>query len=122
MTLIRNAAVREELIEVIGRPIFKQKLPSQSAADEMIRIYDSLTRDVITAAADAVPLKCSDPADQKFLELAWQVPGVFLITKDKQLLKLARRAIRLGEIVGDSGTPTPRLSICHPSQAPWRPL
>ncbi|MES2932489.1 MAG: putative toxin-antitoxin system toxin component, PIN family [Pseudomonadota bacterium] len=40
--------------------------------------------------------KCSDSDDQKFLELARDAEASILITKDKALLKLARRIGKLG--------------------------
>jgi putative PIN family toxin of toxin-antitoxin system len=39
---------------------------------------------------------CSDPDDQKFLELARDAGAQALITKDKALLKLAKRTARAG--------------------------
>lgn len=39
---------------------------------------------------------CSDPDDQKFLELARDAQAGVLITKDKALLKLARKTAQLG--------------------------
>jgi putative PIN family toxin of toxin-antitoxin system len=42
-----------------------------------------------------VPI-CSDPDDQKFLELARDSRASTLITKDKALLKLAKRTARAG--------------------------
>jgi len=39
---------------------------------------------------------CSDPDDQKFLELARDAEAQTLITKDKALLKLAKRTARVG--------------------------
>lgn len=39
---------------------------------------------------------CSDKADQKFLEIARDAQAEVLITKDKALLKLARRLAREG--------------------------
>lgn len=39
---------------------------------------------------------CSDPDDQKFLELAHESNAEMLITKDKALLKLARKTARAG--------------------------
>lgn len=39
---------------------------------------------------------CSDPDDQKFLELARDANAATLITKDKALLKLAKRTARSG--------------------------
>lgn len=39
---------------------------------------------------------CRDPDDQKFLELARDARATVLITKDKALLKLARRTAKAG--------------------------
>ncbi|MGV3743192.1 MAG: putative toxin-antitoxin system toxin component, PIN family [Burkholderiaceae bacterium] len=39
---------------------------------------------------------CKDKEDQKFVELAWQAKAGTLITKDKALLKLAKRLSRKG--------------------------
>ncbi|RZI42504.1 putative toxin-antitoxin system toxin component, PIN family [Herbaspirillum sp. HC18] len=39
---------------------------------------------------------CSDPDDQKFLELARDADALVLVTKDKALLKLARKTSRAG--------------------------
>lgn len=39
---------------------------------------------------------CEDPDDQKFLELAWQARASHLVTRDKALLKLARRVAQSG--------------------------
>jgi putative PIN family toxin of toxin-antitoxin system len=66
----------------------------QSAVD-----FDALIRCVpLTPAADsAVKLPiCKDPDDQKFLEVARDMRADALITKDKALLKLARRTMRAG--------------------------
>jgi putative PIN family toxin of toxin-antitoxin system len=50
-----------------------------------------------TAADDAAQLPiCSDPDDQKFLELARDAGAEVLITKDKALLKLAKKTARAG--------------------------
>ena len=47
------------------------------------------------AAASATPLPvCSDRDDQKFLELARDAQAAALVTKDKALLKLARRTAK----------------------------
>lgn len=39
---------------------------------------------------------CTDPDDQKFLEIARDADAEMLITKDKALLKLAKRTARAG--------------------------
>ena len=69
---------------------------------------DDGTRQVATAEFDrliqmssaptgAAPLPvCSDRDDQKFLELARDAQACVLVTKDKALLKLARRTAKAG--------------------------
>ena len=39
---------------------------------------------------------CRDPDDQKFIELAYYAQASCLISKDKALLKLARKTVRSG--------------------------
>lgn len=48
-----------------------------------------------TLAKVRLPL-CSDPDDQKFLELARDAQAAVLITKDKALLKLGRKTANAG--------------------------
>ncbi|TFW25595.1 putative toxin-antitoxin system toxin component, PIN family [Duganella callida] len=58
--------------------------------------FDQLIK-VVAPPASGVRLPvCSDKDDQKFLELARDGQADALITKDKQLLKLARRLAREG--------------------------
>jgi uncharacterized protein len=45
--------------------------------------------------ADKLP-QCRDPDDQKFLQLAADAGAWALVSKDRDLLKLARRSARLG--------------------------
>jgi hypothetical protein len=45
--------------------------------------------------AGAARLACSDPDDQKFIDLAISLRAHTLVTRDKALLKLARRAASL---------------------------
>jgi predicted nucleic acid-binding protein len=42
------------------------------------------------------PLRCTDPDDQKFLDLALQLGRCTLLSRDRAVLKLARRAAPLG--------------------------
>ena len=46
------------------------------------------------ARAVALP-RCSDPDDQKFMELARNARADWLITKDKALLKLGRKTMQV---------------------------
>lgn len=49
---------------------------------------------VVTARPPALslPLRCTDPDDQMFIDLAIQLGGATLLSRDRALLKLARRA------------------------------
>lgn len=59
--------------------------------------FDSLIEVAVDLRIDVPPLPvCKDPDDQKFLELAASSGAGYLITKDKALLKLARRTRKLG--------------------------
>ena len=42
------------------------------------------------------PLRCTDPDDQVFIDVALAVGARWLLTRDRALLKLARRALPLG--------------------------
>jgi predicted nucleic acid-binding protein len=42
------------------------------------------------------PLRCTDPDDQKFLDLALQLGRCTLLSRDRAVLRLARRAAPLG--------------------------
>lgn len=58
--------------------------------------FDALIA-VVDAAAKPVRLPvCTDKDDQKFLEIARDAGANFLITKDKALLKLARKTAQAG--------------------------
>lgn len=48
------------------------------------------------APVSAGPLRCSDPDDQIFIDLALVARARWLLTRDRALLKLARRAAPLG--------------------------
>ncbi len=65
-----------------------------------MRAFDDLHRFTATGggpreALDALP-QCRDPDDQKFMELAMEAGADALLSKDKDLLKLARRNRRAG--------------------------
>jgi putative PIN family toxin of toxin-antitoxin system len=58
--------------------------------------FDKLIKVVAPPVSSIVLPVCSDKADQKFLEIARDAGAEVLITKDKALLKLARRLAREG--------------------------
>jgi putative PIN family toxin of toxin-antitoxin system len=69
--------------------------------DEDSRLAAAARFDALIAlvAPDSKPIRlpvCSDRDDQKFLELARDAGAAILITKDKALLKLARKTLQGG--------------------------
>ena len=76
----------------------KMQLSTESQAailqefDQLIRLID-LPAEPSATNTIKLPL-CKDRDDQKFLELAYTSQADTLITKDKALLKLARKTIR----------------------------
>ena len=47
----------------------------------------------------AARLRCTDPDDQAFIDLALALPAKWLVTRDKAVLKLARRAAPRGVLI-----------------------
>jgi putative PIN family toxin of toxin-antitoxin system len=70
----------------------------QDARTRVAAEFDALIECLPPAATgSAAPLPvCSDPDDQKFLELTRDARAEILITKDKALLKLAKKTARAG--------------------------
>lgn len=86
-----DAACEEELVRVLAYPLGRTVLDAAAQAAALAEC-----RRVARAAAGA-PLACrlppcSDPEDQKFLELARDCRADLLVTKDRALLVLARHA------------------------------
>ncbi len=68
---------------------------TRSAADFDAAISLLGAEELLVQADTRLPI-CRDPDDQKFLELARDADAAVLITKDKALLKLARKNARAG--------------------------
>lgn len=104
----------EELRRVLAYPQFALEAAAQAA---LLSRYASMTERMPLDGADGADLpRCTDPDDQKFLELAWHAGAYCLVTKDKALLKLARRLARMGgfAIVLPAGFVLPSLSGVAP--------
>ncbi|MBI4987864.1 MAG: putative toxin-antitoxin system toxin component, PIN family [Rhodocyclales bacterium] len=90
-----NAACRDELAHVLSYPQFK--IPEHEAR-RILDEYTALAQPCDAATGETLPPlpQCRDPDDQKFLELARAAKADLLVTKDKALLALAKKAGRLG--------------------------
>jgi uncharacterized protein len=92
---VTTRAMRDELEHVLTRERFAARQPDTGA------VWSAWTRwaSMVEAAADASPacqLRCTDPDDQKFIDLALQISATTLLSRDRAVLKLARRARALG--------------------------
>ncbi|MCC2972625.1 putative toxin-antitoxin system toxin component, PIN family [Massilia sp. IC2-476] len=93
LVAVTRADCRDEYLAVLKYP----HLPlDEGSREQAIARFDALLR-VIAPSAKHVRLPvCTDRDDQKFLEIARDAEAEVLITKDKALLKLARRTAREG--------------------------
>ena len=88
---LRSGPQVDELSDVLGRPGFGL---SNEQRCSILRLWDRLAMPV--ERVFAAPLACTDPSDQMFLDLAHTARADWLVTKDRALLKLARRARAIG--------------------------
>ncbi len=105
-----HAALRERRVEAVTRtdcrtewlkvleykhlPLDEESRPCAIA--EFDALIMPVEGEAMGARSDVLLPLCSDPDDQKFLELARDSGAQLLITKDKALLKLAKRMARAG--------------------------
>jgi len=91
----RSAATDAELNEVLGRPQFAARLAAaQTSVNACAAGWFDLAAPV--GRIFAAPWHCTDPRDQKFLDLASSVRADLLVSKDKAVLKVDRRSRRDG--------------------------
>jgi len=96
VTVLGSADCRAELQHVLAYPRFGLDIASQERA---LAWFDTHA-EILDAPPACPPLpRCSDPDDQKFLELAWAGEADVLVTKDKALLELARRVAKVGRLL-----------------------
>ena len=92
---LRTAATDAELLDVLGRPVCERRLAARAMQPgSLLAQWRDLAQ--LVDKVFAAPWRCTDPHDQKFLDLAVSARAQLLVTKDKALLKLARRARRDG--------------------------
>jgi putative PIN family toxin of toxin-antitoxin system len=92
---VRSQATDAEFAEVLYRPELFSIAPERQAALLDAWQLQALPVDAIQSA----PWVCRDPLDQKFLDLAVSAEATWLITRDRDLLKLARKARRQGLVI-----------------------
>jgi predicted nucleic acid-binding protein len=99
---IATAAMREELTHVLGRGALDQWQPNLTSllADWARHCTETFAPE---PAGPATRFRCTDPDDQKFIDLAVARAPCLLLSRDRAVLKLARR---LREVGVDVVTPT----------------
>lgn len=90
-------AMREELARVLAYPQIARRLVARSlpAADVLVAFDQRIHTE---SAASRAPCVCKDADDQKFIDLAVAHRAV-LVSKDDQVLRMARRLAPLGVLV-----------------------
>jgi predicted nucleic acid-binding protein len=92
---IASARMRAELAHVAARP----PLAARGAAAD--RLLEAVERHAGAPCSEPAPcrLVCTDADDQVFIDLALAHGARWLLTRDKALLKLARKARPLGTTI-----------------------
>jgi predicted nucleic acid-binding protein len=92
---IASRAMRDELAHVLDRGVVDAWEPDRLA---LWATWDQLVRPMepTALAGDAIRLRCTDRDDQKFIDLALAHRARWLLTRDRAVLKLGRRARKLG--------------------------
>jgi putative PIN family toxin of toxin-antitoxin system len=91
---VRSVETDAELEDVLVRPRFGLDEVARRAILEQWQSHSTRVE-----VAGAAPIRCADPHDQKFLDLALATRASALFTKDKELLATATHAMRYGLIV-----------------------
>lgn len=107
-----TSAMRDELVRVLAYPHIALRL--QRRACQVGALLQTFDRQVTTVPmAPRASCVCKDPDDQKFIDLAVEHRAC-LLSKDSQVLRMARRLERLGVTVArtwgevhEAGRPVP---------------
>ncbi|MBU3600114.1 putative toxin-antitoxin system toxin component, PIN family [Polynucleobacter sp. 30F-ANTBAC] len=81
----------EELADVISRPQFSLDAKKQAEVNLQWQAWSRLVQE---SDLQTAPWKCKDRDDQVFINLAFSFRPSTLISKDKMVLKIAKRAIK----------------------------
>lgn len=96
MQWLACAAMRDELERTLA---YRSLAKWQPDSERVLASFDAHA--VLLPAPPPAPLslRCSDPDDQVFLDLALAHRAGWLLTHDRALLRLARRARALGTVI-----------------------
>ena len=102
---VATAAMRDEFAEVLRRGLAEERNADPAALLAAWDVHAEMRAEPAQLPA-SVPLNCSDTDDQKFLDLAHAAGAAWLLSRDRAVLRLARRAAQFG------------LGICVPERWP----
>ncbi|MEJ6008273.1 PIN domain-containing protein, partial [Paucibacter sp. AS339] len=85
--------MREEMLHVLGRGIASSYGPD---LDYIVRMFEQHCQIVTSVPPPAVRLVCRDKDDQMFIDLALASGSRWLISRDRAVLALAKRAAKVG--------------------------
>ena len=102
--VVTHAAAIDELRRVLAYPQCKLGAADQ---EQLLNRYCLVAREALMPPASALENlllpdgfpRCRDTDDQHFLALAYHAGAVGLVTKDRELLRLKKRAARFGVTV-----------------------
>ncbi len=94
LTPLATAPMLAELADVLQRP-FAAGWPVPPAVALAALQGSARLVDPPVPAGPPAP-RCTDPDDQKFIDLAWHWPAAWLISRDRAVLRLARPALARG--------------------------
>jgi uncharacterized protein len=97
VTLITHVTATEELRRVLNYPVFKLDVTRQKDVFERYQAQTSPS-DLpaeITELPTGFP-RCRDPDDDPFIALAWHARADALVSKDRAVLKVARKCRKFG--------------------------
>jgi predicted nucleic acid-binding protein len=91
-------AMRDELARVVVRESLARWAIDAHA---VLSVFDALAVDLgpVTPLGAGESLRCTDPDDQMFIDLAIARRAHALLTRDRAVLRLAARARRLGVLI-----------------------
>jgi predicted nucleic acid-binding protein len=99
---LATKAMRDEFDHVLGRGVLDRWRPDAQALSSSWARWSH----AVEASPQALThtLQCTDTDDQKYIDLALQVGAAALLSRDRAVLHLARRARHLGLSIADPET------------------
>lgn len=93
---LASARMRDELARTLGYRQLERWKPDTA---QVLAQFDHWAETHDTPPPCPLDLRCSDPDDQVFLDLALHLRARWLLTHDRALLRLARRARTRGVLI-----------------------